>query len=1153
MPAEIRDGALFDAHEGLDDGKYIVRIAAGMTTSWDSGTGQSIELPVPRHELAFVVVGSAPQEVRASTGGSWAARPSVEIPVVDWRDQPTAEAAWEAYLNGNRISLDAYGIFSPKHLMRNQRDTALEILGSEGYSIPRTPEPAETPGTWLGAVRGQPLGRILVGLAPVRRGGDRDQPGRLLIRQELDRHNNSPKIENNDPRRLRRSITPGQSTKQASERLAHDLTRMFLKPLNAASAAGARAAPPWPLRPLGAGHGAGRDRAGPSRMQMDVISACMKELRVEARWRCERDSSLRQGSVSHTRVGWFPMTLAGWYDVTEFGATSNFDPVTGEIQDKQETGGANLRAFKEALKAAKANLGNTNKMATVYANGHFYLGDTLEVVNGITLQGNGASKSGATDTRSASGTILAFPPDRTGIWFHYAPSPEIPTAGYSQIHDMEIRSTAWPAFTSSTGDGIEINCPVYMRNVHATGFARHGIYAPSGLNVGQLDGSRFDWVWCTENGADGFHFKGIDSQVCCFTSCSGFLNRRYGFYDNSHGNQFISCHGEANCVVFGALQNPPQTPRTGSITAGTNRLVVNTAAELAAGQYLAIDGVVADAGTSIDTTRDSRKVKFSSATGLRVGQAITIAGVAGKPVIVTLADDGNGELDTANGLTTQSGAKVYCNAIFRINEIVDQTTIKLDANAETSVDNKAVYYFALGKPTEPILQDAYAAGNWHIFPPLGGDSSILIGCWNEGSGGPGYSYFSRHVQILGGGWDQKAIHPQSSPFLLTDNGLSRRAPFRYVNERGTTTIESMIGTHGGVYGYTFGDMVAQQWSTGIGTDYQRLQYFNGPEQYSKWWCLVGNDPTHNQFIRYPSADANARAPAPWCHNGIFFGNSQPAETQVLILAAASVPTTQRNGVAKTYEVGDTVWNSEASPGSVLGWKCTVAGTQGTLNSDHTTADTQAGLRQVVVNETTGLAVGQYISIKDLTDNPRKIESIDKVTRTVTWGTAYAPANLTKSAAKVSFRNATFETFGRVDSGGYFTLADQTTPGGSPANAVWLWVDGTDGALRARTKAGITSSLTNGGTGTQAMGDADRTPAASVHQCGVIVTTGTLTAVRQLTLPQATDANAYGKWIDNTCTGAFSVVVRQPTGATVSVPNGTKAYVWLDSRGVTKLM
>ncbi|MEU5278110.1 hypothetical protein AB0G87_17020 [Streptomyces asoensis] len=150
VPAEMLEGALFDAHEGLDDGEYIVRIAAGMTTSWDSGTGRRIELPVPCHELAFVVAGSAPQEVRARTDGLWASGPSVRIPVVDWRDQSTAEAAWEAYLNGNRISLDGYGIFSPQHLMRNQRDIALEILRSEGYAIPRTPKPAETPGTWLG-------------------------------------------------------------------------------------------------------------------------------------------------------------------------------------------------------------------------------------------------------------------------------------------------------------------------------------------------------------------------------------------------------------------------------------------------------------------------------------------------------------------------------------------------------------------------------------------------------------------------------------------------------------------------------------------------------------------------------------------------------------------------------------------------------------------------------------------------------------------------------------------------------------------------------------------------------------------------------------------------------------------------------------------
>ncbi|WP_329201893.1 MULTISPECIES: hypothetical protein [unclassified Streptomyces] len=150
VPAELPHDAHFDAHQGLDDGEYTVRIATGMTTSWTSGTGQTLELPVPGHQLAFTVVGSAPQEARARTADPWAARPSMEIPVVDWRNQSTAEAAWEAYLHGNRIHRDAYGIFSPQHLMRRQRDTALEILRSKGYDVPWTPQPAKTLHTWLG-------------------------------------------------------------------------------------------------------------------------------------------------------------------------------------------------------------------------------------------------------------------------------------------------------------------------------------------------------------------------------------------------------------------------------------------------------------------------------------------------------------------------------------------------------------------------------------------------------------------------------------------------------------------------------------------------------------------------------------------------------------------------------------------------------------------------------------------------------------------------------------------------------------------------------------------------------------------------------------------------------------------------------------------
>ncbi|MFJ3842128.1 hypothetical protein ACWGHM_42660 [Streptomyces sp. NPDC054904] len=150
VPTENLDGAVFRGSQGLDDGEYTVRITAGMTTSWVSGTGQTIKLPVPGHQLAFVVAGSARQEVRATTVGPSAARPFMEIPVVDWCDQPTAEAAWKAYLHGNGIRRDHFGIFSPRHLMGHQRGTALGILRSEGYDIPSSPQPAKTGQTGLG-------------------------------------------------------------------------------------------------------------------------------------------------------------------------------------------------------------------------------------------------------------------------------------------------------------------------------------------------------------------------------------------------------------------------------------------------------------------------------------------------------------------------------------------------------------------------------------------------------------------------------------------------------------------------------------------------------------------------------------------------------------------------------------------------------------------------------------------------------------------------------------------------------------------------------------------------------------------------------------------------------------------------------------------
>jgi hypothetical protein len=91
-----------------------------------------------------------------------------------------------------------------------------------------------------------------------------------------------------------------------------------------------------------------------------------------------------------------------------------------------------------------------------------------------------------------------------------------------------------------------------------------------------------------------------------------------------------------------------------------------------------------------------------------------------------------------------------------------------------------------------------------------------------------------------------------------------------------------------------------------------------------------------------------------------------------------------------------------------------------------------------------------------------------------------------------------------------------------------------------------------GVGTQAMADANQTPAAAVYKNTAIATTGALTANRNLVLPDATDAQGYPKWINNQCTGAFGVVCKTSAGTTVTVANGKSAWVWFDSRGATRM-
>lgn len=109
----------------------------------------------------------------------------------------------------------------------------------------------------------------------------------------------------------------------------------------------------------------------------------------------------------------------------------------------------------------------------------------------------------------------------------------------------------------------------------------------------------------------------------------------------------------------------------------------------------------------------------------------------------------------------------------------------------------------------------------------------------------------------------------------------------------------------------------------------------------------------------------------------------------------------------TWNIGDKVNNLTPTSGGYIGSVCTVAGTNGTLNGGATTGGITINTPTLVVNSTTGLAIGDYITIAG-------VAGIKKVSNIVgTTVTIDSNANATVVAAAVAFSTATFKTYGLI--------------------------------------------------------------------------------------------------------------------------------------------
>jgi hypothetical protein len=266
------------------------------------------------------------------------------------------------------------------------------------------------------------------------------------------------------------------------------------------------------------------------------------------------------------------------FDVRWFGAKGDWNSVT-------KTGTDDLPAFIATLGAMKAGGNKTNKLV---ADGHFFLSDTLVLTQTILLEGSGQNEPPPflVSSRSMPGTMFAFPKNVTGIRIRGGAGLDNPTKTFGNLFPPSGEKTILRNMTIYCKDadakaeavncrdqeddcfpegncfhGIHSSAPVRLENVTVEFFAHDGIHiaaAVCGKTVldeqgntmrvydGNADGSYLENCSAGDCGRDGFHFSGGDAQACLISRCSGVVNGRAGFFDDTFGNTYLGCHSEGN-------------------------------------------------------------------------------------------------------------------------------------------------------------------------------------------------------------------------------------------------------------------------------------------------------------------------------------------------------------------------------------------------------------------------------------------------------------------------------------------------------------------------------------------------------------------------------------------------------------------------------
>jgi hypothetical protein len=279
------------------------------------------------------------------------------------------------------------------------------------------------------------------------------------------------------------------------------------------------------------------------------------------------------------------------FNLLAYGAAENWD---ASKKAPTDNGTANLAAFNRALAAMRAE-GNIG--AKLVANGRFYFSDTLVLNQTIVFEGTSMNEPTVDSPdavnpnplrRSSPGTWLIFPATNaakrvTGIRLHSAGLRDVdspPGLGGSGADKTILRNLTIHCYLENNmmpqgadatspdwdgngeGHGVHASTTFYAENVTVEFFAGDGFHLigyysspnphpddPDSYVGGNLDNSRISACTVGGCGRDGYHIYGVDATSCLFDGCSAVVNRRYGFFDSTRENTYISCHAEGNGAV----------------------------------------------------------------------------------------------------------------------------------------------------------------------------------------------------------------------------------------------------------------------------------------------------------------------------------------------------------------------------------------------------------------------------------------------------------------------------------------------------------------------------------------------------------------------------------------------------------------------------